>query len=420
VNDKKQWIDLEQLTERLCVITAEQLGLSLDKVTPQSRLIEDLNCDSLDMVELIMETEDEFGLTIPKTPSTPVGKLIFTRTPFRIRDLAEFAFLNQGTGSPARHVWGRPKAATPTEPEREFSQLGGRWSRDVGPVEILHEAINSDQPYPMFRRKSDGMVCVQIPSGETTIGSDLVDADEDEKPSHGVSLTSFVIDIEPVSVIAFCRFLNSLDATSQEVESLVGLAPDDARRVHMQFGFHADRWVPKEAARFQPVVMVSWFAANAYSLWANGCDWREYKTSGGFLPTEAQWEYAAQGAFSEPTLIQADQHQRGNVYADGVLPIANVHQHLGVSKFGLRHMSGTIWHWCSDWFSADFYCTPEASSADPINRQQTLIRSERGGSWVGPLKLCRPTYRRGRTPIARGRCLGFRCVRPLPDAIPSD
>ncbi|QDV44542.1 acyl carrier protein [Stieleria neptunia] len=56
--------------------------------------------DWLDLIELIMETEDEFGVTIPDTPKTPVGKLIFTRQPFRVRDLAEFAFLNQGAGKP--------------------------------------------------------------------------------------------------------------------------------------------------------------------------------------------------------------------------------------------------------------------------------------------------------------------------------
>lgn len=89
MNDKKRWLDLDQFMQRLCVITAEQLGLDPAEVRPESRIMEDLNCNSLDMIELIMETEDEFGVTIPETPSTPVGKLIFTRAPFRIRDLAE-------------------------------------------------------------------------------------------------------------------------------------------------------------------------------------------------------------------------------------------------------------------------------------------------------------------------------------------
>ena len=99
MNDKKPWLDLDQLTQRLCVVTAEQLGLPPAKVKPESRLIEDLNCDSLELLELIMETEEEFGLTIPETPSTPVGKLIFTRSPFRIRDLTDLSSWQKSIGS---------------------------------------------------------------------------------------------------------------------------------------------------------------------------------------------------------------------------------------------------------------------------------------------------------------------------------
>lgn len=417
MSDPKPWLDLDPLTQRLCVITAEQLGLPLAKVKPESRLIEDLNCDSLELLELIMETEDEFGLTIPETPSTPVGKLIFSRSPFRIRDLAEFAFLNQGTGAPSRRNWRKSKTQIPAEPEREFSQLGGRYSWDVGDDKSLFEALPSDQPHAMFRRKTDGMVCVQIPASEVIIGFDAMEANHDERPSHPVSMSSFLMDIEPVSVTAFCRFLNSIEPTLQEVESLVGLPADDDRRAHLQLVYQNDRWVPKTAVQMQPVVLVSWFSANAYSLWANGLNWREYEFSDCFLPSEAQWEYASEGAFQEPDFIQAGSHERGQTYSDGVLPIANVHQSLGVSKFGLRHMSGTIWHWCSDWYDPNFYLTPEAKKLDPTNLVATATRSERGGSWVGPWELCRPTYRRGRNPIARGRCLGFRCVSPLPRVV---
>jgi formylglycine-generating enzyme len=124
------WLDLHQVEARLCVLTAEQLGLDLDEVKPESRIIEDLNCDSLDMIELIMETEDEFGITIPDTPTTPVGKLIFTRQPFRIRDLAEFAFLNQGTGAPVRGGWRKKPIQLPPATESNFTQLGGSFDSD--------------------------------------------------------------------------------------------------------------------------------------------------------------------------------------------------------------------------------------------------------------------------------------------------
>jgi len=47
--------------EKIRVIIVEQLGVDEDKVTPDARFREDLEADSLDLVELIMAFEDEFG-----------------------------------------------------------------------------------------------------------------------------------------------------------------------------------------------------------------------------------------------------------------------------------------------------------------------------------------------------------------------
>jgi len=43
---------------------AEQLGVETDKITPDAEFIQDLNADSLDMVELVMSLEEEFGVEI--------------------------------------------------------------------------------------------------------------------------------------------------------------------------------------------------------------------------------------------------------------------------------------------------------------------------------------------------------------------
>ncbi len=47
--------------ERVKNIIVEQLGVDPDKVTPEARFREDLEADSLDLVELIMAFEEEFG-----------------------------------------------------------------------------------------------------------------------------------------------------------------------------------------------------------------------------------------------------------------------------------------------------------------------------------------------------------------------
>lgn len=50
--------------ERLKKIIVEQLGVDEDEVMPAASFVEDLNADSLDLVELIMSLEEEFGIEI--------------------------------------------------------------------------------------------------------------------------------------------------------------------------------------------------------------------------------------------------------------------------------------------------------------------------------------------------------------------
>ena len=44
---------------------ANQLNTEADKITEASRIVEDLGADSLDMIEMLMAFEEEFGLSIP-------------------------------------------------------------------------------------------------------------------------------------------------------------------------------------------------------------------------------------------------------------------------------------------------------------------------------------------------------------------
>ena len=51
--------------EKMKVLIAGQLGIDEETIKPESNFKEDLNADSLDLFELIMSLEDEYGVEIP-------------------------------------------------------------------------------------------------------------------------------------------------------------------------------------------------------------------------------------------------------------------------------------------------------------------------------------------------------------------
>jgi acyl carrier protein len=51
--------------EKIKNIIVDQLGVSADEVVPEASFVDDLGADSLDLVELIMVLEEEFGKEIP-------------------------------------------------------------------------------------------------------------------------------------------------------------------------------------------------------------------------------------------------------------------------------------------------------------------------------------------------------------------
>jgi acyl carrier protein len=55
---------LAQTFEKVRTIVADDLGIDADTITMESAFINDLHADSLDAVEIIMELEEEFDLTI--------------------------------------------------------------------------------------------------------------------------------------------------------------------------------------------------------------------------------------------------------------------------------------------------------------------------------------------------------------------
>ena len=58
-------LDVKAIEQKVIEIISEQMGVDKSEITRETSFINDLNADSLDTVELVMEFEDEFDMSIP-------------------------------------------------------------------------------------------------------------------------------------------------------------------------------------------------------------------------------------------------------------------------------------------------------------------------------------------------------------------
>ncbi len=56
---------VEEIEQKVIQIVSEQMSVDKNEVSRDTSFVNDLNADSLDTVELVMELEDEFDMTIP-------------------------------------------------------------------------------------------------------------------------------------------------------------------------------------------------------------------------------------------------------------------------------------------------------------------------------------------------------------------
>jgi acyl carrier protein len=66
-------MDRSEIESRLASLLVSELGLDEDKITTEARFEEDLEVDSLGVVELLMALEDEFGVQIPDEEAENIG-----------------------------------------------------------------------------------------------------------------------------------------------------------------------------------------------------------------------------------------------------------------------------------------------------------------------------------------------------------
>lgn len=68
-------MDKEQVASKLEDLLVDELGIDRDKISPEARFEEDLEIDSLGVVELLMALEDNFGVKIPDEEAEKIGNV---------------------------------------------------------------------------------------------------------------------------------------------------------------------------------------------------------------------------------------------------------------------------------------------------------------------------------------------------------
>jgi formylglycine-generating enzyme required for sulfatase activity len=230
---------------------------------------------------------------------------------------------------------------------------------------------------------------VVIAGGNFNRGSK--DGNRDEMPRHQISLSSFAIDIHPITNEQFVRFLEVMGGEKDSNHNdIIRLRDSRIKRsggkLSIESGYNK-----------HPVVGVTWYGAVAYAKWI-----------GKRLPTEAEWEIAARGGHDSmlfPTGDEMEKSQANFFSSDTTAVMSYV-----PNGYGLYDMAGNVYEWCHDWYGYNYY---EVSIQEPENPQgplQGVYRVLRGGCWKSLKEDLRCSRRHRNNPGTVNGTYGFRCV----------
>jgi formylglycine-generating enzyme len=295
-----------------------------------------------------------------------------------------------------------------------------------------------------------------VPGGNFFMGSE--DFYEEERPVRRVSVSGFWMDQHPVTVAEFRRFVKSTGYTTvaerfPDPRDFPGADPDEL--VPGSLVFHKTSgpvdlrdyrnwwsylpgagWRHPEGAdstlhgrERHPVTHVAYEDAEAFAGWA-----------GKELPSEAEWEFAARGGLEGAVFAWGNEFApKGRMMANtwqGQFPWQNLMldkyettspvESFPPNGYGLYDVTGNVWEWTSDFFSAyqetpPICCVPhnprvtlpEGSHVTDEPGAQIARRVIKGGSHLCAPNYClryRPSARQSETVDTSTSHIGFRCI----------
>jgi iron(II)-dependent oxidoreductase len=249
------------------------------------------------------------------------------------------------------------------------------------------------------RAPVDHAATVVVPGGTAHVGtSDAAWAYDNERPAHTVEVAPFVIDRAPVSNRRYAEFVADGGYHDSRHWTAEGWAwREEARLVSPQFWRDegGGTWSRLRFGRREdlppdePVQHVCWYEADAFARWC-----------GARIPTETEWEVAADGA---STVAANLGQQRWAPSPVGTRPET-------ASRHGCEQMLGDVW----EWTSTDFTGYPGFRSFPYREYSEVFFGPEykvlRGGAWSTDPVAARVTFRNWDYPIRRQIFAGFRCA----------
>ena len=198
-----------------------------------------------------------------------------------------------------------------------------------------------------------------------------------------VAVNDYKISQTEITNAQYCEFLNDASIDSTGISN--GKRLIDTNSQYLQIEYISGQWVCKRNFDNHPMISVTWYGADAFCLWA-----------GGRLPSEAEWEYAAQGGKSTQGHLLSGSNSIDKIA--WFVENSNLKTHEVASKapneLGLYDMSGNVQEWCSDWF-------------DPSKQTNKVLK---GGCWAFSSYLCRIYVRDFNLPENSNFNTGFRLV----------
>ncbi|MCD6161624.1 MAG: SUMF1/EgtB/PvdO family nonheme iron enzyme [candidate division Zixibacteria bacterium] len=243
-----------------------------------------------------------------------------------------------------------------------------------------------------------------VEGGTFTMGRSKGKSDNDEKPAHKVTLSSF--------------YIGKYEVTQREWKEIMGNNPSkfkgDDLPVEKVSWYDAVEFCNNKSIKegLTPCYIINKSKNDTNNKsdydklkWLVACN---FDANGYRLPTEAEWEYAARGG----------NKSQGYKYSgsDNIKEVAwyNDNSKKKTHKVGLKRpnelgiydMTGNVWEWCWDWYGS----YSSSSATNPKGSSSGIARILRGGSWGNFDRFSRVAFRVMYNPDNTFDKLGFRVI----------